>query len=115
MVSTTAAVETQFAEQFREFIKGESNAELRKLREDAFAAFTASGFPTPKDEDWKYTSVAKVVSGQWSVGSGQSSDLNDDEIALLGRFNSGRNGFAALNLAFGEFQVVRIAKETSLK
>ncbi len=115
MVSTTAAVETQFAEQFREFVKGESNAELRKLREDAFAAFTASGFPTPKDEDWKYTSVAKVVSGQWSVGSGQSSDLNDDEIALLGRFNSGRNGFAALNLAFGEFQVVRIAKETSLK
>ena len=64
-------MQTVFAEQFSEFIKGESNDAVRRLREDAFASFTASGFPTPKNEDWKYTNVASLVSGQWPVASGQ--------------------------------------------
>ncbi|MBK6587268.1 MAG: Fe-S cluster assembly protein SufD [Acidobacteria bacterium] len=114
MVSTTAAVETQFAEQFREFIKGESHDGLRKLREDAFAAFSLSGFPTQKDEDWKYTNVSPIVREQWTVSGGRSEELSGDVIDLIGKFSFRRNGFAALNLAFGEIKVVRIARETSI-
>ena len=111
MALTTGAVaETQFAEQFREFIKGEQNDALRELREKAFGAFTALGFPTPKNEDWKYTNVASIAGGQWSVVGGERGDTSDSDV--IGKFNFRRNGFAALNLAFGEIKVIRIGKNT---
>ena len=108
-------MESQFTEQFREFIRGESDASLRNLRERAFAFFADTGFPTPKDEDWKYTNVAPIVNGQWSVVSGRSQEIPALDLEFLRLFKNGRNGFAALNSAFGQFQVVRIAKETSVE
>ena len=114
MVSTTAVMETQFTEQFRELLKTETDASVRRLREDAFALFADAGFPTVKNEDWKYTNVGPVVSGQWSVVGGQNQEVSAGDLGLLTRFNIQRNGFAALNLAFGQFQVIRIAKETSV-
>ena len=114
MTSSTATTQTVFAEQFREFIKGETNDAVRRLREEAFASFTASGFPTPKNEDWKYTNVASLVSGQWSVAGGQSQELTPRDVEIVGRFGIDRNGFAALNLAFGEIKVIHIAKDTSV-
>jgi len=114
MTSSTATTQTVFAEQFREFIQGETNEAVRSLREQAFASFTASGFPTPKNEDWKYTNVASLVSGQWSVASGQSQEMTAADVEIAGRFGIDRNGFTALNLAFGEIKVIRIAKDTSV-
>lgn len=114
MVSTTAVMENQFTEQFRELLKGEANPALRSLREDAFAVFSEIGFPAVKSEDWKYTNVAPLISGQWTVDSGELHAVSAGDIALLNRFDIRRNGFAALNLAFGEFQVVRIPRETSV-
>ncbi|MFM9903102.1 MAG: Fe-S cluster assembly protein SufD [Pyrinomonadaceae bacterium] len=116
MVSTTAAVETQFAEQFRELIKTERSDVLRKLREDAFAAFSLSGFPTQKEEDWKYTNVALLAKDSWKV-TPFSSDFSlegEKSEEKLAAFNFRRNGFAALNLAFADFKIIRIAKETSV-
>jgi Fe-S cluster assembly protein SufD len=112
MVSTTAAVETQFAEQFREFIKTENDPALRDLRERSFAAFTEIGFPTHKNEDWKYTSVAPIASGQWTVPGDLSWPNAAEYVEDLVRFDFRRNGFAALNMAFGAFEVIRIPKET---
>lgn len=116
MVSTTAAVETQFAEQFREFIKGESNDSLKKLREDAFAAFSQSGFPTVKDEDWKYTNVSPIAKVDWAVApfSPDFSPEGEKSGETIAGFKYQRNGFTALNLAFADFQVIRIPKETSV-
>ena len=105
-------METQFTEQFREFIKMESDPALRKLREDAFAAFSLSGFPTVKNEDWKYTNVAPIVGGQWLVGGELSWPNGAEHAETLKKFDYRRNGFAALNLAFGAFEVIRIPKET---
>ena len=114
MASTTAVMETQFTEHFREFLKGESDISLSALREKAFAVFAKIGFPTVKSEDWKYTNVASLVSGQWSVVSGKSQTLSGIDFDILKRFNIWRNGFAAINLALGQFQVIRIPKETSI-
>jgi Fe-S cluster assembly protein SufD len=114
-LTTGAATETQFAEQFREFIKGEKNDALRELREKAFATFTEIGFPTPKNEDWKYTNVAAVVSGQWTVDSGKSPELTPSDVDVAQRFAIQRNGFAALNTAFGEYSVIRVPKNTKLE
>jgi Fe-S cluster assembly protein SufD len=34
---------------------------LRELRESAFARFCAVGFPTPHDEDWRFTNVSAIA------------------------------------------------------
>lgn len=107
-------METQFAEQFKEFIKGETNAAVRSIREKAFAAFAASGFPSPSHEDWKYTNVAPITKTEWVVPPRTLFPLNfaghDDTVAA---FDYDRGGFAALNMAFGIFSVHVIPKETS--
>ena len=114
MVTTSAVIKSEFTGQFREFLKAEANVPVRKLREEAFAWFEANGFPTVRDEDWKYTNIASLVSGQWSVVSGQSQNLSELDIEIVRQFASDRNGFAALNLAFADLKIVRIAKETSI-
>ncbi len=112
MVSTTAVMETQFTEAFKERIKGETDALLRDLREKAFGVFAEKGFPAVKSEDWKYTNVAPIVSGRWSV-AGEKQKTAEVDLDLLNCFDIRRNGFAALNLAFAEFAVIRIPKETA--
>ena len=103
---------TVFAEDFRKQISGSNEAAaLRKLREEAFAYFEENGFPTQRHEDWKYTNVASVASGKWKVDNVLSSP-DDVGIGLLGKFRFDRNGFTALNQAFANTSIVRIAKET---
>ncbi|MGB5014934.1 MAG: Fe-S cluster assembly protein SufD [Pyrinomonadaceae bacterium] len=116
MVSTTAVMETQFAEQFREIIKAETDPLLVKLRKEAFAAFSLSGFPTLKDEDWKYTGVAPIVKEKWTLApfSPDLSPKGEGSREHLAAFNFRRNGFTALNAAFGDLKVIRIPKETSV-
>jgi len=111
MVSTTAAMETQFSAAIKEKLENEQNTHIRALREEAYSTFADTGFPTQKDEDWKYTNVSAVAGGQWSVVSGEDSG-DDVPIDLLGKFGLERNGFTALNLAFADIAVVRIPKET---
>jgi Fe-S cluster assembly protein SufD len=113
MVSTTAVMEISFADTFREFIAKETNPAVRTLREKAFAEFAATGFPTPKLEDWKYTNIPSVVSDKWIVDSGVGEQLSAEDADLLDKFGGDRNGFAALNLAFADLKVIRIAKDTS--
>ncbi|MBK8466033.1 MAG: Fe-S cluster assembly protein SufD [Chloracidobacterium sp.] len=117
MVSTTAVMESQFTEQFREFLKAETDAGLRKLREDAFAIFSQLGFPTVKDEDWKYTNVAPIAKEKWVVTPFRPdfSPSGEKSGERLGKFNCRRSGFAALNLAFANFEVIHIAKDTSVE
>ncbi|HMT06823.1 MAG TPA: Fe-S cluster assembly protein SufD [Pyrinomonadaceae bacterium] len=105
MSSTTAVTETVFTKQFAEFRASIGDDAMTKLRSEAFAYFEATGFPTPKDEDWKYTNVAAVAGGQWTVDSAGAS-------GNTGEFNYKRNGFTALNLAFADIVVVRIPSET---
>jgi Fe-S cluster assembly protein SufD len=111
-MSTELAKETNFGAAFRELVSVETDAELRSLRERAYEAFANKGFPTPRNEDWKYTNVSSVVSGKWIV-DGRPVSASDVPLDLLGKFNFDRNGFAALNLAFADVRVVRIPKETS--
>ncbi len=112
MATTTAVIETRLAEQFRRFVETEKDAGLRQLREQAFAYFASVGFPTPRQEDWKYTNVAPLAREDWQAAAAGSPAAND--ISLVERFNYRRNGFTALNLAFGDFQIVRIAAETTV-
>ena len=40
---------------------------LRKLREDAFARFAEVGFPTTRDEDWRFTNVTPITRAQFRL------------------------------------------------
>jgi Fe-S cluster assembly protein SufD len=110
-------METQFTEQFKKFLDGESNADVRRLRQDAFTRFVELGFPPVKSEDWKYTNVAAIAKESWTTAttpSDFSPAAGEKSEHVLWIFNADRNGFAALNVAFGEFRVIRIAKDTSI-
>src|SRR5687768_1335825 len=114
MVSTGAVTETQFAEDFRKLIEQEGDPALRALRERAYAYFAEHGFPTVTYEDWKYTNVAEIAKQEWPAGrfGCEMPALNVDVRAIVERFGLQRHGFTALNLAFAEFAVVRIPRET---
>jgi Fe-S cluster assembly protein SufD len=67
----SAAEETIYSNYFRESLSLNQPAWLKDLREKAFQYFTENGFPTPQNEEWKYTNVAQIASGQWSAVSNQ--------------------------------------------
>lgn len=66
-----------YLEAFTEFQKraaGTNLAWLRKLREDAFARFCETGFPTTRDEDWRFTNVSAIARTKFTLpGKGDTS------------------------------------------
>lgn len=116
MTSTTAVVETQFAEQFKDFLAAEQDQAFRSLRADAFAAFSELGFPAVKSEDWKYTNVAPIAKETWATPaySPDFSPTGEKSGELLRDFGFRRNGFTALNLAFADVKIIHIKKDTSI-
>ena len=116
MISSLAVTETQFADKFREFLKS-SNDGLRSFREAAFAYFQQNGFPSVRDENWKYTNVAPITKEDWTVEPAAltSSPASGEEVrGSFEKFNFARNGFTALNAAFASPVIYRIPRETSV-
>ncbi len=59
-----------YLESFSEFTKravGHNLPWLRKLRDNAFARFCETGFPTTHDEDWRFTNVAAISRTNFSL------------------------------------------------
>jgi Fe-S cluster assembly protein SufD len=92
---------------------------LRALRNQGMARFEALGFPTTKNEDWHFTSVAPIAERSFSLAA--VSDSNDDErrgasrrkgdvtnpagitASLLDRFNFGERDWHTLVFVNGAF------------
>jgi Fe-S cluster assembly protein SufD len=51
---------------------------LRKLREDAFARFCSTGFPTTHDEDWRFTNVAEIARTSFTLATGDAEVTEKD-------------------------------------
>ncbi len=62
----------------RDTLPGRQLAWLNRLREDALASFMASGLPTPRDEEWKYTNVAAIAEKHFTLA-----DADADEGSAL--------------------------------
>lgn len=60
--------DNSYASAFRELVRQRADepAWLRTAREEAFGHFERVGFPTVRDEDWKYTNVAPITRGHFS-------------------------------------------------
>jgi Fe-S cluster assembly protein SufD len=63
-VATATPGLQNYAESFGGFEKSAAGRELpwlRKLRQDGFARFSEAGFPTTRDEDWRFTSTSAIA------------------------------------------------------
>jgi Fe-S cluster assembly protein SufD len=86
-------------EEFERTLNGQKNSDLHSIRREALARFESLGFPTTKDEEWKFTDVAPIARAQFSPAAGIAAPpdaaslapwLFDDAVARLvfvnGRF-----------------------------
>ena len=48
-----------------------SPAWVKAMRKNALAVFTEKGFPTTREEDWKYTNVAPIANVDFTYSSGK--------------------------------------------
>lgn len=62
---------SNFAE-FERGLNGDSASPLHSLRRLALARFQERGFPTSKDEDWKYTNIKQIAQGNFKLSRGSS-------------------------------------------
>ena len=76
---------------------------LPHLREKALAAFKASGFPTRRQESWKYTNIAPILRRSYSTPDGGDTDTTsapdiDAYVLVLvnGRLQPGRSALHGL-------------------
>jgi len=59
-----------YADGFSKFLKDASVNEtgwLRSVREEGIAKFSELGFPTPRDEDWRFTNVAPIARAEFEL------------------------------------------------
>src|ERR1700674_3238293 len=69
MSSQFAPQSSSYHTAFRALLEKTGNAEpswLRRMREDSFAHFERTGFPSVKEEEWKYTNVAAIAKLQFA-------------------------------------------------
>jgi Fe-S cluster assembly protein SufD len=55
---------------------------LQSLRQDAFARFSETGFPTTHDEDWRFTNVAAVANTPFELASLET--VSREQLDLFG-------------------------------
>src|SRR5262245_31566731 len=55
-------------------LDGKGDSPLHAVRRAAIARFAELGFPTTRDEEWKYTSVAPLARGSFRLASGAELD-----------------------------------------
>ncbi len=73
---------------------------LQALRKQGMARFQALGFPTTKNEDWHFTSVAAIAERTFPLATRGSESV---ETADIDRFNFGEKGWHTLVFVNGAF------------
>ena len=54
---------------------------LEPVRRAAIETFAASGFPSARDEEWRFTPIAPITTGTWRQSSGASRVVSREELA----------------------------------
>lgn len=61
--------------------KGNSkNATVENYKKEAFNAFSQTGFPTTKDEEWKYTSLRSILKNEYGIEPAKSATVTLESI-----------------------------------
>ncbi len=54
---------------------------LEPVRKAAIDRFAATGFPTARDEEWRFTPVAPIAQGTWRQGAGLAHGVTREQLA----------------------------------
>jgi Fe-S cluster assembly protein SufD len=54
---------------------------LAPVRQAAIDRFAATGFPTARDEEWRFTPVAPIAQGTWRQGTGTAHGVTREQLA----------------------------------
>ncbi|QQS43050.1 MAG: Fe-S cluster assembly protein SufD [Acidobacteriota bacterium] len=74
-MSTKAGMQTAFSSEFEKSISGSDQPDwVKEIRREAFADFVDKGFPTVRDEEWKYTNVAAIAKADWKTVAGEEAE-----------------------------------------
>src|SRR5438128_10280602 len=73
---------------------------LNDLRESAIASFATLGFPTTRNEEWKYTSVDPIAALAFGHENGQAKTLTADELLLLSFSDLSCNRLVVVNVVY---------------
>lgn len=66
---------------FDELSAAEAPSALQSLRHAAFEQFAAMGFPTTKNEDWHFTSVAPIAEQEFTLLASATGNVDRDALA----------------------------------
>ncbi|HME62300.1 MAG TPA: hypothetical protein VKH62_13740, partial [Candidatus Binatia bacterium] len=53
---------------------------IKELRQSGIASFASLGFPTTKNEEWRYTNVEPVVSQPFGLANGEMRSLDAADV-----------------------------------
>jgi Fe-S cluster assembly protein SufD len=84
----------RYVDQFDDFIKSDAAAApnwVNARRREAIAQFAKLGFPTTKNEDWHFTSVAPIAEHDFTFVSSRTGDVDRSDIEAFG-FGGGGGG-----------------------
>src|ERR1700683_520041 len=84
MITTTEQLQS-YLESFSEFSKHSAGRDLGwlwKLRDDAFARFCEVGFPTTRDEDWRFTNVAAIAKSSFRLADKAETSVSKRELEV---------------------------------
>ncbi len=118
MTLQTQVKETNYSQAFRASLVNEKTDWLREFRQKAFDFYTANGFPTPQNEEWKYTNVASIAKEEFQIAEAANFDaeivapfiFDESKKSVLyftnGNFDKDSSDLSALNdaaiLSFSE-------------
>lgn len=79
MVTEIANAISPFRQAFDSLQRGQASEAgwVSRLRENAFARFEELGFPTTKDEEWKYTNVAPLIKQGFTPSASAMGELTE--------------------------------------
>jgi Fe-S cluster assembly protein SufD len=53
---------------------------LEPIRQAAMERFARSGFPTARDEEWRFTPIGPIVQGSWRAATGATGELGREQL-----------------------------------
>ncbi len=99
MIDTKDAKET-YISHFRRITEGAADAQvgwLPPIREAAMARFTEMGFPTIRDEEWRYTNVAPIADRAFEPAGAANGQVGRSDVRALHFADTARNLIVFVN------------------
>lgn len=65
---------------FENELNGQAKTPIHKIRQDAFKRFEKMGFPTKRDEEWKYTNLKPILKHDYRVFPGDDNTVDFSQV-----------------------------------